>query len=160
MHSAPSSPVPAPDTESLERLRQTLRTEMPITQHLGVEVVGYEAGRLRLAAPLAANVNHKGTAFAGSLNAIATLAGWGMVWLLLRRHSVTAHVVIQDSTVHYLRPATGDFFAVAEPPAAEAERRLLDALKRRGKGRIALEVAVSDGLGQAVRFSGRYVAQT
>jgi len=144
---------------ALEQLRATLRTEMPITQHLGVEVLAFERGELRLSAPLSANLNHKGTAFAGSLNAIATLAGWGLVWLLLRRHGVDAHVVIQDSTVHYLRPVSGDFTASAAMPVAEAEHRLLEAVRRRGRGRVTLEVLVSDAGGPAVRFSGRYVAQ-
>jgi len=110
-----------------------------------------------LAAPLAANVNHKGTAFAGSLNALATLAGWSTIWLLTRAHGVEAHVVIQDSSVKYLRPVSGDFEAVCAAPTAAEAAALLTAVQRRGRGRIALQVAVTQAGAEVVRFTGRYV---
>jgi thioesterase domain-containing protein len=131
---------------------------MPITGALGLRVVGTEGGGLVLAAPLAPNINHKGTAFAGSLNAAATLAGWGTIWLVLREHGIRSHVVIQDSTVHYFRPVTGDFTARCRAPSVVAVERLVTAVKRRGRGRIGLDVLASDASGDAVRFHGRYVA--
>jgi len=131
---------------------------MPVTQRLGVRLVGIRGGAVRLRAPFAANTNHAGTAFAGSLNAIATLSGWATVWLLLREREIAAQVVIQDSTVRYLRPVTGDFEAVCSPPAADAVAHLVESLTRRGRGRIELAIAVRDHQGEAVQFRGRYVA--
>ena len=142
----------------LRALRAKLAREMPVTQSLGIRVVGRRDGGLVLEAPLAANINHTGTAFAGSLNAAATLAGWGTVWLLLRERGIPAHVVLQDSAVHYVRPVTGDFTARCLPPEEPAVDRLVDALARRGRGRIELHAIVSDGEGDAVTFRGRYVA--
>jgi thioesterase domain-containing protein len=142
----------------LRTLRAKLRRDMPITRALGLRVVGTEGGGLVLNSPLAPNINHKGTAFAGSLNATATLAGWGTIWLLLREHGIRSHVVIQDSTVHYVRPVTGDFTARCRPPSPGAAERLVNAVKRRGRGRIELDVLVADASGDAVRFHGRYVA--
>ena len=144
-------------TALLEALRQTLRTEMPVTQHLGIEVASYRGGVLTLRAPLAANVNHKGTAFGGSLNAIATLACWGVLWLALGESGVAGEAVIQDSSVRYLRPVADDFTARAGPPDPEAFQRLLAAIRRRGRGRIGLSAEVLDAGGVAVNFSGRYV---
>jgi thioesterase domain-containing protein len=133
---------------------------MPVTQHLGIEAAGYRGGVLTLKAPLASNVNHKGTAFGGSLNAIATLAGWGVLWLALREHGLPGEVVIQDSSVRYLRPVAGDFTARSGPPEPEALARLLAAVRRRGRGRIGLAAEVLDAAGVAVTFAGRYVVQT
>ena len=67
-------------------------------------------------------------------------------------------MVIQDSTVHYVRPVTGDFVARCRAPSASAMERLVNAVRRRGRGRIELDVQVADALGDAVRFHGRYVA--
>jgi len=145
-------------SEQVRALRAKLQTEMPVAQHLGIRVVGQHDGQLVLGAPLAANTNHQGTAFAGSLNAIATLTGWATVWLLVRSQNPRAHVVIQDSAVRYLRPVTSDFQARATLPDARAVTRLLEAVRRRGRGRIEIEVAVSDAEGDAVAFRGRYVA--
>jgi len=147
-------------TPPLEALRATLRHEMPVTQHLGIEPAAYGGGTLTLRAPLAANVNHRGTAFGGSLNAIATLAAWGVLWLALREHALPGEVVIQDSSVRYLRPVAGDFTARSGPPEPEALARLLAAVRRRGRGRIGLTAEVLDAAGVAVSFAGRYVVQS
>lgn len=143
---------------ALTALRRKLTTEMPVTQRLGIRLLGFRRGGARLQAPLAANINHQGTAFAGSLNAVATLAGWATVWLLLRRRGHAAHVVIQDSSVRYLRPVTSDCEAVCEEPREEHIAHLLESLRRRGRGRIELHVTVRDDDGDAIAFRGRYVA--
>lgn len=142
----------------IDDLQNTLRTELPVTQHLGIQVASAEPERVVLTAPLDSNRNHKGTAFAGSLNAIATLAAWSWVWLLLRRHQLAAQVVIQDSTINYQRPARSDFVATCPAPEGGAINRFLTALRRRGRGRIRLAVEVHDRDGRAVTFVGRYVA--
>lgn len=142
----------------LRALRTKLRQSMPITEALGLRVEGREGTGVILSAPIAPNVNHKGTAFAGSLNATATLAGWGTIWLLLREHGVRSHVVIQDSAVHYFRPVRGNFTARCKGPSTAAVERLVNAVKKRGRGRLALDVMISDEGGDAVKFHGRYVA--
>lgn len=146
------------EPDLLRALRAKLRRDMPITRALGLRVVGNEGGGLVLSSPLEPNINHKGTAFAGSLNATATLAGWGTIWLALREHGIRSHVVIQDSTVHYVRPVTGDFTARCRPPSVSAVERLVKAVTSKGRGRIALDVTVADASGDAVRFHGRFVA--
>ena len=142
----------------LEALRTKLRQSMPITDALALRVVGREGTGVILSAPLAPNVNHKGTAFAGSLNAAATLAGWGTIWLVLRERGIHSHVVIQDSKVHYFRPIRGDFTARCAGPSATAVERLVKAVSTKGRGRLELDVMISDEGGDAVKFHGRYVA--
>jgi len=53
---------------------------------MGVTVEDYNGERLVLHDPLEANVNHLGTAFSGSLNALALLSGYGLLWLELQDH--------------------------------------------------------------------------
>jgi thioesterase domain-containing protein len=143
--------------EPADALRAVLRDAMPVAGRLGVEVVEYRDARLSLGAPLGLNLNDKGTAFAGSLAMIATLTGWSLMWLVLREHGIAGDIVLQDSSVKYLRPVVEDFVASATIPDAGEVRQLLDAIARRGKGRLKLEVSVSDGEGVIVRFVGRYV---
>ena len=142
----------------LRALRAKLRASMPITGALGLKVVDREGTGVVLSAPLAPNINHKRTAFAGSLNATATLAGWGTIWLVLREHGIQSHVVIQDSAVHYFRPVTGDFTARCKAPSASAIERLVKSVQKKGRGRLELDVMISDAGGDAVKFHGRYVA--
>lgn len=144
---------------ALEALGGILRNEVPVTQHLGIEVAGFRAGILTLRAPLAANVNHKGTAFGGSLNAIAALACWSSLWLALREGGTPGEIVIQDSAIRYLRPVARDFSARSGPIEPAALEKLIGAIARRGRGRIALMSEVLDLEGVAVNFSGRYVVE-
>ncbi len=139
-------------------LAQVLAEELPITQSLGITVREIGRDRVVLAMPLAANRNHKGTVFAGSLNAVATLAGWSLLWQVMREAGIQAHVVIQDSSVRYLVPAQSDVVAEATPPDAAALEQALLLLARRGRARVALEAVVRDRETQVVAtLSGRYV---
>jgi thioesterase domain-containing protein len=126
---------------------------------MGLAVHQYDGVCLALRAPLTPNINHKATAFAGSLNAVMTLAGWGTAWLVLREHNLHGTIVIQESSTHYLLPVGNDFTATCRVPPAEETERFLAGLRRRGKARLALKVEILDGDGRvAVAFTGNYVA--
>lgn len=140
-------------------LQEVLHHEIPLSQQMGLTVHFYDGACLALRAPLAPNVNHKATAFAGSLTAVATLTGWGTTWLMLHEHSLRGTIVIQESTTRYLLPVGNDFIATCRVPAAHEAERFLSGLQRRGKARLALKVDILDGDGQvAVAFTGNYVA--
>jgi thioesterase domain-containing protein len=143
---------------SLTELRRIIAEEIPLARQLGITAVGIDQGSLILSAPLATNRNYEGTAFGGSLNAIATLAGWSAVWVALREAGLDGSIVIQDSAVRYQRPVTGDFRASAAL-VPERKARFLDALQRKSKARITVDVTVGDASGPAVVFAGRYVVQ-
>jgi thioesterase domain-containing protein len=138
-------------------LQALLSQELPITQHLGVEVRGLDETGIELRLPLAANRNHKGAVFAGSLNALATLAGWGVLVDSLERHGVEAHVVIQDSSVRYLAPVHADAVARCCAPDSALLERALATFGRRGLARLTLSAEIAQDGTPAVAFQGRYV---
>jgi thioesterase domain-containing protein len=141
----------------VQALQQTLEHEIPLTQHLELRVLAYDEQGLTLGAPLAPNINHKRTAFAGSLNSVVTLAGWGLLWLILYEQEIPARVVIQDSSCSYLRPVSDDFTAFCAKPAPAEIAKMAEALSKRGRARIELQVEVRNPSGVAVLFTGRYV---
>jgi thioesterase domain-containing protein len=145
--------------DDLRALQAALATEIPISRALGLVVSGYAHGILTLAAPLAPNINHKDTAFAGSLNAVLTLAGWSMLWLVARGAAIPAKVVIQDSTIRYLHPVARDFAAECRLPASAERERFLLMLGKKGRARMELAAEIREDGRQAVAFSGRYVVQ-
>lgn len=140
-------------------LQEVLYSEIPITAAIGITVAGYDGQTLTLAAPLRQNRNHKSTAFAGSLNALVTLAGWGLIWLLLKERGMTATIVIQESMSRYLRPVRADFTARCHKPDEARLGAFETTLRRRGKARLELRVEVLDGEHVALDFTGRYVVQ-
>lgn len=145
--------------DDLRALGATLATEIPISSAIGLTVVDFDRDVLTLAAPLAPNMNHKDTAFAGSLNAVLTLAGWSLLWLIAYTESIPAKVVIQDSAIRYLRPVTRDFTARCHMPGRNEIERLLLMLRRKGRARLELQAEIVEDDMTAVAFSGRYVVQ-
>lgn len=148
-----------PDRLGPRDLESFLHGQIPLTRALGLQVVENSAQRLVLAAPLAPNRNHLGTAFGGSLHALPTLACYATLWTLLREAGIEGHVVIKRSQVQYRQPVTADFRAIcARPDPARAAEFLAD-LRRHGKARMELDAIVEGAAGRpAVEFTGSFVA--
>lgn len=145
---------------AIQELQSVLLRTIPLTQHIELRVISYEAGLLVLKAPLAPNINHQQTAFAGSLNAVVTLAGWGQVWLILKELNLPGDIVIQDSSCNYLRPVSNDFVAACYKPEQEQIARFTTGLKKKGIARLELSANIYANDTVAVAFKGRYVIST
>ena len=138
------------------RIQELLHSKIPITRAMGVRVVEYDGRRLVLSAPLDANVNHLGTAFGGSLGALAVLSGYGLLWLELRDDE--CHIVIRESSISYERPVRGEIRATCTLPEAEELAEFKRTFHQKGRARIALAATIEDQGLTAVRFRGTFVA--
>ena len=142
----------------LDDLQATLHREIPLCAQMGVEVDRYEDGRLTLRLPLGPNRNHKRTAFAGSLNALCTITGWSLVFLLARQRQMRGDIVIRRSSIKYLQPV--DFDPI-QATTAELDAGLLDyfseMLREKGQAKLDLRVEIPGIEGMAVSFAGSYV---
>jgi thioesterase domain-containing protein len=144
--------------DTLTDLERTLHAEIPLTRAMGVRVVRADHSGLVLGAALAPNLNHKQTAFGGSLNSLATLACWGLIQLLVRDCSRAITVVIQESQVQFLKPVTHDFEAICPLPPAAVHEKFLRTLERKGRARLELEATIHSEGNVALRFRGQFVA--
>jgi len=148
-----------PDNLSARSLEAFLHAKIPLTQAMGLRVAESSAARLVLEAPLAANVNHLGTAFGGSLHALPTLACYAALWTLLREAGVDGHVVVKRSQAFYRAPVTGTLRAVCERPPAAQCTEFMSGLRRHKKARMELSAIVEGPDGKpAVEFTGSFVA--
>lgn len=138
------------------QIEELLHEKIPITRALGVRVEDYDGQRLILAAPLGENVNHLGTAFGGSLYALAVLSGYGLLWLELRES--VCNIIIHDSAVTYDRPVREDIRAVCSRPEEKAFATFMRRFQQKGRARIVLSATVEAGGATAVRFRGTFVA--
>ncbi len=138
------------------QLESILHEEIPVTLAMGIRVAAYDGTCLQLAAPLAPNVNHKLTAFGGSLYSLAVLCGWGLIHLKLSEAGLHKHIVIQESSIRYLRPVDGEMRAECRVADARFER-FLHTLHRHDRARVELDVSINHDGQAAVTFSGRYV---
>ena len=152
------SDVIAPVTSDLlRRLQPTMHAAIPLTGAIGIRAVAYDREGLLLSAPLAQNINDKRTVFSGSLNAVLTLAGWGLIWLLLEEQQLSGAIVIQDSTIKYLQPVRRDFVARGHMPERSEIEQLQSTLRKRGRARLSVQAQIWEDNALRVTFTGRYV---
>jgi thioesterase domain-containing protein len=153
----PTMNLANPPHDPAARLEHYLHDNIPLVQHMQIQVVSYDEHGLVLSAPLAANINHKLTAFGGSLAALATLACWGVLWLMLEPQP-DLHIVVNESHIRYLRPVTGTLVAKCAVPDAVARERFIDTLHRRRKARLQMSSQViQDGI-LCSELTGTFVA--
>ena len=139
-------------------LERTWHTEIPISKAMGIHVVEFSNDALMVRAELAPNINVHGTAFAGSLYAIAALCGWGMTWLQLKTRSVDGSIVIADGRIHYERPVQEPIVAICRFTTAD-QADALRRLESTGKTRFILECVIAAKGQEAARFTGDYAVR-
>jgi thioesterase domain-containing protein len=153
-----STPPISSSSPLLSELQATLEREIPMSAQMGIRVHQGDADGLVMRLPLSPNRNHQQTAFAGSLNALCTIAGWGSVYLLLKELGRRGNIVIRRSTIKYQEPVTAsEIYARCHPVNPAARQYFLEMLDNKGQAKLDLTVEVAGAEGSAVVFSGSYV---
>src|SRR5690554_5197898 len=101
----------------LEQLAERVREHIPLTHHLDFRLQEFAGDQLTLCAPLAPNINDKGTMFAGSQAALMTLAGWCLTTLQAELLLPRVDVLAMQNSLRYQRPVTGELTIVVTSPA-------------------------------------------
>ncbi|MEJ2059252.1 MAG: thioesterase domain-containing protein [Gammaproteobacteria bacterium] len=147
-------------TDRMQALQHTLHHEIPLTRAIGIKVTDVTHDAVTLTAPLENNLNHKATAFGGSLYSVAVLAGWSLIHSRLHELGLAAHIVIQESDIRYLQPVTQDIVATARIESEAGFEKFVRLFRKKGMARISLNAEIGGADGPAVRFQGRYVIHT
>ena len=132
---------------NLEKVRQKLKGQVPLVEHMGVDVVFYEPGHVATEAPLEPNLNTHGTAFGGSLYCVATMCGWSLVHLTLLDAGFDPDVWVTRGEVTYLKPVKGPIRAEARADESVREA-LVAAYREKGRARADLTVEIRNTEGE------------
>lgn len=124
---------------------------------MGIQVVECNSKQVVLTAPLEPNINHKCTAFGGSLYSVAVLCGWSFIYHHMQLNQLHGHIVIQHSEVDYKIPVDGEIKAICNLDDSAVLQRFLKTYQRKGRARIKLMVKILFDDKDAVVFSGHYV---
>jgi len=122
------------------------------------ELLGYQDGCLTARAPLAPNINDKGTAFGGSQAALMSLVGWAVVWLETRKAGINCDIVIHKGEINWLLPLDEEILIQCQLPQTEILQNFLQDIRQRGKAAIHLRTTTSNGKNITSEFNCRYVA--
>lgn len=138
-----------------------LHEMIPLAKAMGVGVEVSDEHALTLTAPKEQNKNSLNTAFGGSLVSIATLAGYGVVWELMKNEQagekIEWRIVVKESRAAYRRPVLGDLRAICERPAKAAVEEFKAALGRYGKAKLKLKASVVENGNVAVDVTAAFV---
>lgn len=146
------------EESALRRAEEFLHKQIPLTRAMGVRVVANDEHGFAIEAPVASNSNHLGTAFGGSINAVATLAAYGLLWLELDDPAI--HVVVAESSIRFLQPVRTMIRAVCHRPDPDEWKAFHTKFKSAGKARIKLRVHVVEAGQTAAEFEGTFVARS
>ncbi|HEX7031339.1 MAG TPA: YiiD C-terminal domain-containing protein [Gammaproteobacteria bacterium] len=142
--------------DAVRLLQKYLDHSIPLVPQMQVRVERLTDAALVLSAPLEPNRNHIGTVFGGSLNALGTLACWGLVWLAL--HGRDAHIVIHEGRMKFRKPATAGFSAACALPEEATLQNFVAQYERRGRARINLQAGIVCDDRIVAEFEGVFAA--
>lgn len=135
-----------------------LHKKIPITKSMGFSVIEFTPSRVKISAKLEPNINHKGTAFGGSINCLMVVCGWAMVFINTKEIDPNAHIVIKKSSINYLLPIKEDFIAECNLSDEESKRKFFEMYTRHKKGRLDIKVSCYNQDSLLAEFQGQYVA--
>jgi len=140
-----------------EALTEYLHRNIPLSAALQAQVLAFDNESLEITAPLAPNLNHRGTGFGGSLATLAILGGWALLNQALQNQGLKARIVVQRSDCEFFEPATADFTAVTTL-SAPTWARFLVTLAKRGRARITVDTQIRADGRFVVSHHGTFVA--
>ena len=84
------------------------RRDIPLLNAMHLALVDYDDLVLTMEAPLAPNINNKGTAFGGSIASICLFGGWAVATLAFTDHGIdNTEIVVYQNEMTFERPARG-----------------------------------------------------
>ncbi|MGH8154016.1 MAG: YiiD C-terminal domain-containing protein [Rhodanobacteraceae bacterium] len=132
---------------------------MPLADAMDLKVRRYTGDTLEMTAPLAPNVNDKGCAFGGSVAALLTLAGWGLVVLNLRARGFDCDTYVGSSIMRYHEPVWGELRGTARFVEAGGLAGMVATLRERGKGHAEVACEMAGARRAAATLTARFFAQ-
>ena len=142
---------------TIDEIQAYLLEQIPISRAMGIEIVKAEHSEVILSLPLEPNINHRDTAFGGSICAAGTLACWTLVHLRLSELDRPTRLVIHKNRMVYRRPIDGRFEATCEFADDSAWQEVLDMLERWGKAKLQLTSHITCKGQTAAEFKGSFV---
>jgi thioesterase domain, putative len=152
------SPLRRNPAAPVRDLESYLHTHIPLSAAMQVAVVAASTDAVMLSAPLVPNINHRSTAFGGSLSAVAILSAWSLVDLRLKAEGLHARLVIQSNRMDYDQPVTSSFTATASLADEARWPVFCRMLQRRGRARIVARSVIACDDVVAGHFEGEFVA--
>jgi thioesterase domain-containing protein len=126
----------------LKTFEAECRADIPLLTAMQLSFISYDKLTLTMEAPLAPNINNKGTAFGGSIASICLFGGWAVATLAFIDNDIhNTEIVVYKNEMRFERPARGHLTVKARIESEELQPCLARLLANDRK-RIRLNIHV------------------
>lgn len=140
-----------------DSLQQIWHQTIPLSKVMNINICYFDRQSLITHCEPNINKNLHNTMFAGSIYTLATLTGWGWVYLALQGQSQEANIVLAEGNIRYIAPLAG----IAHAKTSQAlSKGNAEPLAQGKNARFTIEVEVCCGDKVVAIFTGAYVAMT
>ncbi|WDE11197.1 bifunctional GNAT family N-acetyltransferase/thioesterase [Thalassomonas haliotis] len=137
-----------------DELQTTWHQTIPMSRAMDIRVCFYDGQEIITHCDPDFNKNLHHTMFAGSIYTLATLTGWGYVYMQLREQGLEGDIVLAEGNIRYRAPIKGPAYARTSAQLACGD---ISPLSQGRRARFQLEVRVGCGDETAASFTGSYV---
>lgn len=148
-------PITAHKQNSAKALQNVWHETIPMSQAMGLEICYFDTKQIITRCDAKFNKNLHNTMFAGSIYTLATLTGWGWVYLALEQHqdNLQGDIVLAEANIRYHSPIQGLVYGQVVESDTEGQ---FDNLALGKNARIKLVAHVYCGDKIAATFTGCY----
>jgi thioesterase domain-containing protein len=142
-----------------ESIQEYMYTHIPIVQ-ANKFTIQSRNHQIQVSGSLSDHVNHRNSAFGGSISTALTIAAWAAVRSLIPQHErSTTVIVIQSERVEFTKPVVQDFIAENSIITDDDRKKLFASLDRHGKARITIRASLRHQQDSEIlaTFSGDFV---
>ena len=139
-----------------DKLVTTWHNTIPLSKAMGIYITNYSGEQLVCSCDIGANKNLHNTMFAGSIYTLATLTGWGAIYLKLAEQNLSGDIVLAHADIKYKAPIPDVAFARAQQLNHHIS---FSTLSTKGRAKVSLTVEVLNGEQAAALFEGTYVVK-
>ncbi len=134
-------------------LQQVWHDTIPLSKAMNIQISHYDGKQLITHCDGDFNKNLHNTMFAGSIYTLATLSGWGWVYLQLQKLALKGDIVLAKANIEYHAPIKGIGYAKVEVDSVEGD---FTRLEQGRNARINLIAHLYSGDNIAATFTGSY----
>lgn len=135
-------------------LQETWYRTIPLSKAMNIAITYYDGKQLLSHCDPAFNKNLHNTMFAGSIYTLATLTGWGWVYLQLLKDNYQGDIVLADANIKYKAPIKGVVSARTSIEQVDKGSRK-NQLNQKLRFTVTVELCSGDQV--AALFTGHYV---